>query len=70
MKRRAGRVAHARLRAIEAGERVVVGVNPFTESEPSPLVHGRGSILKVDDSAEREQIERLRLPHQAQREPR
>src|SRR5262249_21323791 len=48
-----------RLRAIESGEQVVVGVNAFTESEPSPLVTGEGSILKVDPSAERQQIERL-----------
>ena len=31
-----------RLRAIESGEQIVVGVNAFTESEPSPLVDGRG----------------------------
>jgi (2R)-ethylmalonyl-CoA mutase len=48
-----------RLQAIESGEQVVVGVNAFTETEPSPLVSGEGSILKVDVSAEHEQVERL-----------
>ncbi len=59
MKRRLVESHTRRLRAIESGEQVVVGVNAFTESEPSPLVTGEGSILKVDPSAEREQIERL-----------
>jgi ethylmalonyl-CoA mutase len=50
-----------RLRRIESGEQPVVGVNQFTESEPSPLVDGSVErILKVDPAAEREQIERLR----------
>jgi (2R)-ethylmalonyl-CoA mutase len=38
----------------------VVGVNCYTESEPSPLLEDAQSILRVDESAEREQIERLR----------
>ena len=49
-----------RLQAIESGERTVVGVNQFTEAEASPLTSGEQIILKVDESAEREQIERLR----------
>jgi (2R)-ethylmalonyl-CoA mutase len=48
-----------RLAAIEAGEQTVVGVNAFTEGEPSPLSAGDGTILTVDASVEREQIERL-----------
>jgi len=49
-----------RVRAIESGEQTVVGVNRFEEAEPSPLTdEGDGSILKVDDSAERDQVERL-----------
>jgi len=49
-----------RVQQIESGERIVVGVNAFQESEPSPLTAaGTPSILKVDDSAERRQIERL-----------
>jgi (2R)-ethylmalonyl-CoA mutase len=44
---------------IEAGEQTVVGVNAYTEAEPSPLTRDEGSILVVDASAEREQIEAL-----------
>jgi ethylmalonyl-CoA mutase len=48
-----------RLAAIESGEQTVVGVNAFTEAEPSPLSGGDGSILTVDADVERGQIERL-----------
>ncbi|MBS0223215.1 MAG: protein meaA [Proteobacteria bacterium] len=48
-----------RLAAIEAGEQTVIGVNAFTEGEPSPLSAGEGAILTVDASVERDQIERL-----------
>jgi (2R)-ethylmalonyl-CoA mutase len=60
MKRRLVESHSARLRAIERGDVPVVGVNCYTESEPSALVEGAHVILKVDESAEREQIERLR----------
>jgi ethylmalonyl-CoA mutase len=40
-----------RTRRIERGEQVVVGVNRFTETEPSPL-GGAGAILKVDPTVE------------------
>ncbi|MBW2235430.1 MAG: protein meaA [Deltaproteobacteria bacterium] len=59
MKQRLVESHTARLRAIEAGDIQVVGVNSYTESEPSPLLEGPQSILKVNESAEREQIERL-----------
>ena len=50
-----------RLAAIEAGEQTVVGVNAYTEAEPSPLsASGEGAILTVDASVEREQVERLK----------
>src|SRR5690606_27723621 len=40
--------SHAeRIRKIESGELVVVGVNKFTETAPSPL-DGDDNILKVD----------------------
>jgi (2R)-ethylmalonyl-CoA mutase len=54
--------SHAeRQRRIESGELTVVGVNAFTEHEPSPLLaSGTESILSVDPAAERDQIERLR----------
>jgi ethylmalonyl-CoA mutase len=45
-----------RIRRIEAGEHVVVGLNRFEESEPSPLVEGAdGGILTVDPAREAEQ---------------
>ena len=58
-----------RLRAIESGDLTVVGVNEFQETVTSPLVEGGSeSILKVDESAEREQIESLRgLSQEAKR---
>ena len=47
----------ARLDAIEAGEQIVVGVNMFTETEPSPLSQGAdGGILTVDPKVEAQQI--------------
>jgi (2R)-ethylmalonyl-CoA mutase len=49
-----------RLSAIEAGEQTVIGVNAYTEAEPSPLSTGEGAILTVDASVERDQIERLK----------
>ena len=54
--------SHAeRQRRIERGDLTVVGVNKFTEHEPSPLVAAEAeSILVVDPEAERRQIERLR----------
>jgi (2R)-ethylmalonyl-CoA mutase len=51
----------ARVRAIETGERVGIGVNRGQTSETSPLVKDlESSILSVDESVERAQIERLR----------
>jgi (2R)-ethylmalonyl-CoA mutase len=42
-----------RLRRIESGEDVVVGVNKYTETEPNPLVDGvDGGILTVDPAVE------------------
>ena len=50
-----------RLSRIESGDKVLVGVNKFVEAEPSPLVEGvSDSVQTVDESAETEQIERLR----------
>ncbi len=61
MKQRLVESHSARTRAIESGEITVVGVNRFRETEPSPLLAaGDQAILRVDASAEREQIERLR----------
>jgi ethylmalonyl-CoA mutase len=49
----------ARLEAIERGDHIVVGVNRFTESEPSPLATGDDAILTVPHDVEAQQIERL-----------
>ena len=49
----------ARLEAIERGEQVVVGVNKYLESEPSPLAAAADAILTVPEEAEHGQIERL-----------
>ncbi|UCE87531.1 MAG: cobalamin-dependent protein, partial [Deltaproteobacteria bacterium] len=68
MKQRLVESNTARVRAIESGERIVVGLNAYTEAEPSPLDEGGRSILRVDESAEREQIERLRA-FRAERNP-
>ena len=44
-----------RTRRIESGEQIVVGVNRFTETAPSPL-GGDGSILRVDPAVEAETV--------------
>jgi ethylmalonyl-CoA mutase len=47
-----------RLRRIEAGEQIVVGLNKYTDSEPSPLLQGAdGGILTVDPEVEAQQRE-------------
>jgi (2R)-ethylmalonyl-CoA mutase len=48
-----------RVEAIERGERVVVGVNRFMETEPSPLADAADAILTVSPLAEADQIARL-----------
>ena len=48
-----------RLNRIERNETVVVGVNKWTEGEPSPLQTEDGGIMVVDPAAEQEQINRL-----------
>ena len=46
-----------RVQRIETGEQTVVGLNRFTETEPSPLTEGAdGGILTVDPAVEAEQI--------------
>ncbi len=48
-----------RIARIERGETVVVGVNRFTTTEPSPLATGETAIMVVDAAAEADQIARL-----------
>ena len=49
-----------RLRRIESGEQVVVGVNRYADTEPSPLqVEGASAFLIVDHAHEQAQLEAL-----------
>ena len=48
-----------RIARIESGEQVLVGVNRFTETEPSPLTAEDGGILVVDPGVEAEAREAL-----------
>jgi (2R)-ethylmalonyl-CoA mutase len=59
MKRRLVESNAKRLAAIEAGEQIVVGVNKFTEGEPSPLAGGEDAFLAVDPAVEERQIAAL-----------
>ena len=55
----------ARLEAIERNEQTVVGVNRYTETEPSPLTTGEDTIMTVPHEVEAEQIARLNAWRQA-----
>ncbi|PTW63514.1 (R)-ethylmalonyl-CoA mutase [Breoghania corrubedonensis] len=58
-----------RLEAIERGEQVVVGVNRWTESEPSPLAGGAdGGILTVPEHVEAEAVAALKAWREARDE--
>ena len=59
-----------RLEAIERGEQIVVGVNAFANSEPSPLVAGENAILVPSAEAEAEQVARLKAWRAARDEAR
>jgi (2R)-ethylmalonyl-CoA mutase len=48
-----------RVEAIERGERIVVGVNRYIETEPSPLADAADAILTVSPQAEADQIAQL-----------
>ncbi len=49
-----------RLAGIESGEQIVVGVNKWTETEPSPLASDEdGGILTVPEHVEEEAIQRI-----------
>ncbi len=49
-----------RIEGIERGDQKVIGVNAFTEGEPSPLEAGEKNIQTVDLAVEGEQIARLK----------
>jgi (2R)-ethylmalonyl-CoA mutase len=46
-----------RIRRIEHGEQIVVGLNRFTETNPSPLIDEDGGIMTVDPQTESQQRE-------------
>ena len=48
-----------RVDEIELGERTIVGVNKFVETEPSPLPTGEGSIITIPPEVEQNQIANL-----------
>jgi ethylmalonyl-CoA mutase len=55
--------SHAeRVRRIESGEQKVVGVNVFTETEPSPLEASaqRGGIVTIDPAVEQEHVDSIK----------
>jgi ethylmalonyl-CoA mutase len=60
--------ASAHFEAIERGDKIVVGVNKYQETEPSPLTGGIDAIMTVSVEAERDQIERLKAWRE-QRDP-
>ncbi|MBE2319545.1 protein meaA [Solirubrobacter sp. CPCC 204708] len=49
-----------RIARIESGEQVLVGVNRFTETEPSPMLGEDGGILVVDPGVEAQAREAVR----------
>jgi (2R)-ethylmalonyl-CoA mutase len=65
MKRRLVESNSSRVGQIETGEQIVVGVNRWTETEPSPLTAGEGAIMVVDPAVEAEQIGRLKAWREA-----
>jgi (2R)-ethylmalonyl-CoA mutase len=60
MKQRLVESNTTRLEAIERGEQIVVGVNKYLETEPSPLTGGIDSIMTVSEDAEHDQLARLK----------
>jgi methylmalonyl-CoA mutase N-terminal domain/subunit len=55
MQGRVAESAYVAQQAIESGERVVVGVNRFAESESGPPLE----LQRIDERVERQQVERL-----------
>jgi (2R)-ethylmalonyl-CoA mutase len=59
MKQRLVASASERFEAIERGDQIVVGVNRYLETEPSPLTGGIDTIMTVSEEAEADQLKRL-----------
>ncbi|MEE9387293.1 MAG: protein meaA [Paracoccaceae bacterium] len=55
----------ARIGRIETGDTTIVGVNRWSDGEPSPLTSGDGAIMVADKGAEADQIARLNAWKQA-----
>ena len=60
LKRRLVESNARRIAGIEGGDQVVVGVNRFRETEPSPLTAGEGSVMTVPEHVEMEAVGRIR----------
>jgi (2R)-ethylmalonyl-CoA mutase len=60
MKRRLVQSNGQRIKAIESGEQVVIGVNAHTESEPSPL-SSDGAFVSVRDDIQYERCQKLKI---------
>jgi (2R)-ethylmalonyl-CoA mutase len=60
MKRKLVEANEARMAAIETGATTVVGVNAYTDSEPSPLSNEGAAVVRVAEDAAEDQIARLR----------
>jgi (2R)-ethylmalonyl-CoA mutase len=65
MKRKLVESNSQRLRDIESGDQVVVGVNKWIETEESPLSAGEGAIQVVDPAFEAEQVGKLQAWREA-----
>jgi (2R)-ethylmalonyl-CoA mutase len=50
-----------RIHRIESGEQIVVGLNKYTETEPSPLMDEEGGIMTVDPAVQAEAQEALKV---------
>ncbi|EHN11388.1 Ethylmalonyl-CoA mutase methylsuccinyl-CoA-forming [Patulibacter medicamentivorans] len=51
-----------RIARIESGEQIVVGINKYQETEPSPLTAaGDGGIMTVDHAVEQQAIDAIRI---------
>ncbi len=59
MKRQLVEANAERISKIEGGDTTVIGVNKFTNGEPSPLTSGPDAIMVADAKAEADQIARL-----------
>ena len=69
MKRQLVEANAARIARIESSETTVIGVNAYTNGEPSPLTSGPEAIMVSDPAAEADQIARLTAWRASRNEP-